>query len=279
MNVAIESNRVTLAVDGADVDARYLAGGEGPPLILLHGIGLDAATVSWRHAMPVLAEDHTVYALDLPGHGASDKPRRTYTTEYYVDTLSAFIDELEIEGAGLVGISMGGAVALGHALDGGDPEGLVLVDSYGLGQDAYWRSGASVALRMPFADSMLWGSVGSRMAVRSSLRGLAGRSLPDELVDDVHDAVSPATMRAMRSWQRHEFQADGLRTDYTERLPSLETETLLIHGRDDPLLPVSWSERANSQLPDSELAVIEGCGHWPPRERPEQFNRAVGEFW
>jgi pimeloyl-ACP methyl ester carboxylesterase len=279
MNVAIESNRVTLPVDGEAVDVRYLAGGDGPPLVLLHGIGLDAATVSWRHAMPVLAQNQTVYALDLPGHGASDKPQRTYTTEYYVETLAAFLDELGLAGAGLVGISMGGAVALGHALDGGDPEGLVLVDSYGLGQDAYWRSGASVALRVPFADSMLWGSVGSRMAVRSSLRGLAGRSLPDELVDDVHDAVSPATMRAMRSWQRHEFQADGLRTDYTERLPSLETETLLIHGRDDPLLPVSWSERANSQLPDSELAVIEGCGHWPPRERPEQFNRAVGEFW
>ena len=278
MNVAIESNRVTLPVDGEAVDVRYLAGGEGPPLILLHGIGLDAATVSWRHAMPVLAEDHTVYALDLPGHGASDKPRRTYTTEYYVDTLSAFIDELEIGGAGLVGISMGGAVALGHALDGGDPEGLVLVDSYGLGQDAYWRSGASVALRVPFADSVLWGSVGSRMAVRSSLRGLAGRSLPDELVDDVHDAVSPATMRTMRSWQRHEFQADGLRTDYTERLSDLTTDTLLIHGRDDPLLPVSWSERASGRLPDSELAVIKKCGHWPPRERPAQFNRAVGEF-
>lgn len=278
MDEQIESRRVSVPVDGEETGLRYLTGGSGPPLVFLHGIGLDAATVSWRYALPALAEDYTVYALDLPGHGASAKPRRTYTTDYYVETLSAFVDELGIEAASVVGISMGGSVALGHALDGGDPEKLVLVDSYGLGADAYWRHSASVALRVPFADSMLFGTMGSRAAVRTSLRTMAGTELPDDLVDDVHEVVTPETMRTLRSWQRHEFQADGLRTDFSDRLADLDVPTLLVHGTDDPLLPVSWSERASQRLPNGQLHSVEGCGHWPPRERPAQFNRAVTAF-
>lgn len=278
MKEAIQSNQVTLSVDDDDVDVRYLTAGEGPPLVLLHGIGLDAAAVSWRYTLPALAEKRTVYALDFPGHGESAKPRRTYTTDYYIETLSAFLDELGIAGAEMAGVSMGGAVALGHALDGGDPERLVLSGSYGLGNDAYWRSSASVALRVPFADTMLWGGMGSRSAVRTSLRSMVGARPPDDLVEDVHEWLSPATMRTMRSWQRHEFQADGLRTDYSSRLHDLDVPTLLFHGTEDPLFPVSWSERASERLPNSQLESIEACGHWVPREQPEKFNQAVAAF-
>lgn len=274
----IDSSRVSLPVDGEDVDVRYCHGGDGPPLVFLHGIGLDAAGVSWRHALPSLAEDFSVYALDLPGHGESDGSRRTYTTEYYVDTLAAFLDAEDIGGAGLVGISMGGAVALGHALDGGSPEQLVLVDSYGLGADAYWRQAASAALRIPFANNFLWGSVSSRAGVRTNLQGLLGTTVPEELVDDVHDAVTSRSMHALRSWQRHEFRHDGLRTDYRARLPDLTTSTLLVHGANDPLFPVSWSRDASTRLGDAELQVFENCGHWVPRERPEQFNQVVRNF-
>ena len=274
----IDSSRVTLSVDGDESDVHYRHGGEGPPLVFLHGIGLDAASVSWRHALPSLAEDFSVYALDLPGHGQSGGTRGTYTTEHYVDVLAAFLDAEDVRGAGLVGISMGGAVALGHALDGGSPERLVLVDSYGLGADAYWRQAASAALRIPFASSFLWGSVSSRAGVRANLQGLLGAAVPEELVDDVHAAVTSRSMRALRSWQRHEFRHDGLRTDYRSRLADLSTPTLLVHGENDPLFPESWSREASTRLRDGELQVFEECGHWVPRERPERFNRTVRNF-
>ncbi|SFR86629.1 Pimeloyl-ACP methyl ester carboxylesterase [Halomicrobium zhouii] len=274
----ISSSRASLAVDGDDVDVRYLHGGDGPPLVFLHGIGLDAAAVSWRHALPALAGEFSVYALDLPGHGESDGPDRTYTTDYYVDVLGSFLEAMGIRGAGLVGISMGGAVALGHALDGGSPERLVLVDSYGLGADAYWRQAASAALRIPFASSFLWGSVSSRAGVRTNLQGLLGSSVPEELVDDVHGAVSGRSMDALRSWQRHEFRPDGLRTDYRSRLGDLSTPTLLVHGEHDPLFPVSWSREASERLSAGELRVFDRCGHWVPRECPEAFNGLVRDF-
>ncbi len=271
----IDSERTTLTVDGDDVGIRCLTGGEGPPLVFLHGIGIDAATVAWRHALPALATEYSVYAPDLPGHGESDKPRRTYTTDYFVEALDAFLADRGLEGAGLVGLSMGGAVALGHALDGGDPERLVLVDSYGLGEDAHWRSPAGALVRSPFGGGLLWGSVSTRAGVRTCLAGLAGDGVPESLVEDVRGAVSRASVRTLRSWQRHEFRARGLRTDYSDRLRALDVPTTLVHGERDPLFPVSWSRRAAERLSSAELRVFEGCGHWPPRERPSAFVRAV----
>ena len=274
----IDSSRISLSVDGDDVDVHYRHGGDGPPMVFLHGIGLDAAGVSWRHALPALAEDFSVYALDLPGHGESDSIRGTYTTEHYVDTLAAFLDAEDIRGASLVGISMGGAVALGHALDGGSPEKLVLADSYGLGADAYWRQAAGAGLRIPFANNLMWGTVASRAGVRTHLQGLVGSSVPEELVDDVHGAVSSKSMRALRSWQRHEFRHDGLRTDYRSQLADLRTPTLLVHGARDPLFPVAWSREASTRLAAGRVEVFDDCGHWVPRECPKRFNRTVRNF-
>ena len=126
MSSEIASAHVDLTVDGEDVTLHYRTGGSGPPLVFLHGIGLDAATVSWRHALPALAEERTVYAPDLPGHGDSDKPDRAYTTGYYLSVVEAFLDAVDVTEPAIAGLSMGGALALGHALDGGSVERLVL---------------------------------------------------------------------------------------------------------------------------------------------------------
>ena len=279
MNSTITSEYVGLTVDGDDVDLHYRTGGSGPPLVLLHGIGLDAATVSWRHALPALADERTVYAPDLPGHGESDKPDRAYTTAYYLAVIEAFLDELDVEEPALGGLSMGGALALGHALNGGSVERLVLVGSYGLGADAYWRTAASGVLQTPLVGNMLWQGVsGSKPAIRTGLRGMAATEPSQELVDDVDAAVDYRTVRAMRRWQRSEFRRSGFLTDYSDQLSQVGVPTLLIHGTEDPLLPQSWSERAAATLADSQLELVENCGHCPPRERPEWFNRVVQTF-
>jgi len=279
MNSEITSEYVDLTVDGDGVDLHYRTGGSGPPLVLLHGIGLDAATVSWRHALPELAGDRTVYAPDLPGHGESDKPDRAYTTAYYLAVIRAFLDELDIGEPAIAGLSMGGALALGHALDGGPVERLVLVDSYGLGADAYWRTAASGVLQTPFVGNMLWQGVSSsKPAIRTGLRSMGATEPPQELVDDVDSVVDYRTVRTMRRWQRSEFQRSGFRTDYSDRLGELSVPSLLIHGTEDPLLPKSWSERAAAAIEDSQLELVENCGHCPPREHPEWFNRTIRAF-
>ncbi|GGO03233.1 MULTISPECIES: alpha/beta fold hydrolase [Haloarcula] len=279
MTAEITSERLDLTVDGDDIDLHYRTGGEGPPMVFLHGIGLDAATVSWRHALPELAEERTVYAPDLPGHGESDKPDRAYTTAYYLETVEAFIDALDIDAPAMAGLSMGGALALGHALGGGDVERLALVDSYGLGADAYWRTAASGVLQTPVLGNMLWQGVSaSKPAIRTGLRSMGATEPPQDLVDDVDSVVDRRTVRAMRRWQRSEFRRNGFRTDYSDRLEEVSAPTLLVHGEADPLLPQSWSKRAAATLADSELEIVENCGHCPPRERPERFNRVLRSF-
>lgn len=277
----VQSHRTGLTVSGTDVSVRYLEAGSGPSVVLLHGIGLDSATVSWRYTVSDLAEDHRVYAPDFPGHGESDKPDVGYTMEYYRDVLAAFLRQEGLEDASLVGISMGGGIALGHAIESGmRPDRLALVDSYGLGGDAYWRPWASVALRSPMAGGLFKGVGSSRAAVAGVLRGLVGGTdLDPEFVEDVYEAVQDDRVgRALRRWQRSEFGFTGLKTDYSDRLDELDVPTLFAHGAEDPLLPASWSVRASEAMPNADLRLFEDTGHWPPRERPREFSRAIDGF-
>ena len=274
----VQHGRVTVGSGRDEVELAYRTAGDGPPLVCVHGIGLDAAAVGWRDAPTALADEFTVYALDLPNHGASEDTSAVRTTAEYVEVFGRFVDALDLTGATLAGLSMGGAVVLGHALNGGDPERLVLVDSYGLGADAPWRTAGAMAVRLPFADGVLSQAFSSRAGVRSALSQLVGDGLPDELVEDVLASVDSSSLRAMRRWQRHEFRHDGLRTDYRDRLGELTMPTLLIHGERDPLVPLSWSVEASGEIPESELLRLPGVGHWPPRERTETVMDAIGSF-
>jgi pimeloyl-ACP methyl ester carboxylesterase len=281
MTPAPESKSVSVSPEtgGDETNVRYLEAGEGPPVVLLHGVGLDAAAISWKHAIPELAENHRVIAPDLPGHGESDKPQRRYTTDYYIDVLDELVAELALDTPQLAGISMGGGIALGYALEN-EVERLALVDSYGLGSDAPWRPAAAMALRIPVVDRMVWESMGvNEGTVRDTLRGYMTQA-SEEFVAEIHEILQEDDCgRTLRSWQRSEFQAFGFRTCYLEDLAELSTPTLLIHGADDTLLPASWSRRADDRLPESELHVFEDCGHWPPRERPATFNDRLTTFF
>lgn len=277
----VESRRVTVEIDGEEsVGIRYLTAGEsdGPPVLLLHGIGLDAASISWKYALPSLAHEHRVLALDFPGHGESDE-FEPYTTEHYINILRGFLDALGVEQVQLVGISMGGAVALGYALDNQHTvERLVLVDSYGLGRDAPWRPSGSALVRTPGFDGLLGAGFALNPAIVAASLAEVVVNTPEGFVTEVQRAVGPPAARALGHWQRDEFRSCGLRTCYLDRLYGLEVPTLLIHGRADPIFPITWSKRATERIPECTFAPFEECGHWPPREYPEKFNRVVSRF-
>lgn len=264
-----------------ELSVHYLVAGEGSPLLLLHGLGVDAAGISWRHAIPELAKYHRVYALDLPGHGQSEKPRIRYTTNLYREAVAAFVDELDIGDHAIAGISMGGSVALGHALDNpGAVEKLGLVASYGLGADAPWRARLHRITRIPFLGRLHYRRLSrSRRAVRQHLQKHTIK-VPDGLVSDVYANVQDRAIAwTATSWQRSETGSSGLKTSYVDRLDEVEPETLIVHGIDDPLIPLSWAETASEAIPNSQLEILDTCGHWVPRERPERFNRIVTRFF
>jgi pimeloyl-ACP methyl ester carboxylesterase len=95
-----------LEIDGLRIHC-FVAGESGSPVILLHGGGLDSATISWRASIGSLSAHQRVFAPDLPGYGQSDKPAVEYTLDYYVNFLAHFMDALHLDKASLIGLSLG----------------------------------------------------------------------------------------------------------------------------------------------------------------------------
>lgn len=103
--------------------------------------------------------------------------------------------------------------------------------------------------------------------------------MTEDLVGEVRaELTRPRAGRAFVSFLRNEVGWRAARTDFSGDLAGLEVPTLLIHGDGDPLAALGATLRAHRLVPRSELAVFEGCGHWPPRERPGEFVRAVEGF-
>ncbi|GAA0198004.1 alpha/beta fold hydrolase [Haladaptatus pallidirubidus] len=276
------SNVDSKFADCDGVQVHYLSSGnpENPPVVLLHGGGLDSAGLSWKHAIPALTDDFRVIAPDLPGYGRSDDPDATVSMEYYVAVLEQFLDALSLDTTALVGISMGGGVALGFALENQDRVSrLVLVDSYGLGGEIPGGPLSYVFTRLGgtgFAFSLL---ARSRWMTALALRSVVSGKPDDELVSEAFAEVRRHGGTAWEGFQRSEVEPSGLRTNYVGRLPDLTVPTLLIHGERDPIVPVSWAVRAGSLIPDAEVRIVPTCGHMPPREKPDEFQKIVQAFF
>jgi pimeloyl-ACP methyl ester carboxylesterase len=275
MNLA--SRRI--AVRGIGIHC-LVAGKDGSFVLLLHGGGMDSASLSWGPVIGPLAAEHCVYAPDWPGYGDSDRPRISYTMSWYVAFLRDLLDVLAIERATLVGVSMGGGIALGFALAWpARVSKLVLVDSYGLQPRAPMHGLGYVLSRLAPLSAASWSLVArSRSMVRSSLAGLFhdAAAISEELLDEVcAEARKPEAGRAFRSFQRSEVQWGALRTVYMDRLREMRTPTLIIHGAEDRLVPACYAREAHRLVKNSQMELMPACGHWPQREAPDAFNRIL----
>ena len=263
--------------------ATYLLSEQGaaPPVVLLHGGGLDCATLSWRDLFPALAPDRTVVALNWPGYGGSDAFGRPYSIADLGAWLLTFLDALQIERAALVGVSMGGGTALWTALH--HPERvarIVPVASYGLAAHAPYQLLSYLAARLPLNRLSYAVMRRSRWALRHALESLFANpgKVTEAIVSEVQGVLDgTARPRAFSDFQKGELTPEGLRTVLTPRLGEVDQPTLLIHGRADRLVPLAEVERAATAMPHARLEVME-AGHWPMRECPDAFNRLVTGF-
>ena len=262
--------------------------------MLLHGGGLDSAELSWELLIPELAKKARVIALDWPGYGQSDKPnvlsggRSSINIDYYLSFFPKFLNTLGIIKSDLVGVSMGGAIGLGFALDHPQRVGrLVLVDSYGLQRKAPFHQLSYLFVQIPGMRALTYWSLRNRSLVRYSFRRSISEKMilkrPDSVTEDLVDKVYqqlliPGGTKAFSDFQNADLTWKGLKTNFLNRLPQLKAKTLVIHGSKDTLVALSASREAHQLIPDSQMVVMEGCGHWPQRDHPEEFNRLVGQF-
>src|SRR5205814_2794953 len=260
---AIPTTGKFVTVFGARI--HYVDVGAGPTVILLHGLADDVGV--WGSVVPALAAKHRVIALDQVGFGRSDKPLLNYRVSTFVDFLDGFLNELKIERASLVGNSLGGWVAASFAL--AHPQRvdrLVLCDAAGY---------AAVSKTMdPRALSAL------RLASREDIRYLGALTFHDKRFYQDIDAIFKQRVTAGDSYTVGQFLDSMVRGDdvLDNRLPMINRPTLVIWGRDDKLIPLSFGERFHKEIANSRLQIIDNCGHLPQLECPTEFSAAVLQF-
>ena len=252
-----------------------------PTLLLLHGGGADSALISWRVTLRAFP-GRRVVAPDLPGYGATRRFRGRYTIDALAAWIADFAGELDLAPGAVAGVSMGGAAAIGYALLA--PErvrALVPVAAFGLGGPAPLRRTLYLASRLPLTPAFYGAVSVSDRAVRRAMRNVWADL--DRMPPDIAPAVKRAARVQLRTgsflaFMRGETAWAGFRTDLSERLPEIGCPTLFVHGTSDALIPARASERAAALVPGARLALIEGAGHLPMRERPEAFHDALRGF-
>jgi pimeloyl-ACP methyl ester carboxylesterase len=278
--MGLEQRTVTLP-EGARIVFRTGGPEGGRPVVLLHGGGTDNGMLSWRDTIPALVgAGLRVYVPDMPGYGDSPPDVRPSTMKNLIGYLGGLMDAWQLDRAALVGVSMGGAIAIGYTLwQPARVERLVLIGTYGIQDRAPFHRLSYLYLRVPWLTRLSWALMRrSRALARYSLAQIVRnpRSRTEALVDEVLEALQdPNAQRAFGTFQRDEIRWHGVKTNYVPRLSAIDVPVLLIHGSHDIGVTVRDAERAMAHLRNGRLEVIEGAGHWTQRDDPERVNRLL----
>jgi pimeloyl-ACP methyl ester carboxylesterase len=259
-------------------------------VLLLHGGGVDNATLSWGGVAPRLADaGYRVIAPDHPGYGQSPAAPWPATQQRLVSYVGEFADALGLGRYTIGGLSLGGGMAIGHSLNRPDQvTGVMLLGSYGLmprlsdGPLSLPRHVLTWAmLRTGMLTAAARGMARNRAALNWSMATLVRdrEQRTPELLDDVWAAAeSGHGFDAFAQWQRDQVQWNRLTTDYRDQLPNLRSPVLVVHGARDSGVPVVRGRDAAVLIPDAELKVIAGAGHWVQRDNPEAVTDVMLEF-
>ena len=253
-------------IDGLQVAYERL--GEGPPLVLLHGILQDSR--SWRRQLAQLSDELTVIAWDAPGTGQSSDPPGAFGMADYAHCLSALLDALEVSQAHVLGLSWGGVLA--QELYRHHPvrvTSLILADTY-----AGWRGSLPQAVCAERLQACLRESeMKPSQFVPGWLPGLLTEAAPPELAAELASMMSDFHPTGYR------LMAHALASaDERDLLPRIRVPTLLIWGEADRRSPLSVAEQFRAEIPGARMTVIPGAGHVSNVEQAERFNAEVRNF-
>jgi pimeloyl-ACP methyl ester carboxylesterase len=256
------------------IKTNYLEDGKGTPVVFVHGSGPGVtAYANWRLVMPGLAPHYRTLAPDMVGFGYTDRPAGvTYNVQTWADQTIGFMDALDIQTASVVGNSFGGGIALRMATQ--HPERidkLVLMGSMGVS--------------FPITDGLdrVWGyqpSVENMKAMLGIFAYSPELQNDDELARVRYEAsIQPGFQEAFSSMFPAPRQSSvEAMTTPDEELRKIDKETLIVHGRDDKVIPLENSYRLLQLIDRSQLHVFGHCGHWVQIEQAAPFVRLVDDF-
>ncbi|NMH96859.1 alpha/beta fold hydrolase [Pseudonocardia acidicola] len=272
-SVTAADPEIGLTIEAAGIRTNYHDHGAGEPVLLVHGSGPGvSAWANWRGVLPQLATDRRVVAPDIVGFGYTERPAGfVFSQRAWVDHLVGLLDALELHTVSVVGNSFGGALALWLADRHPDRVArLVLMGSAGTrfdltsGLDAVWGYQPSVEnmaqlLELFAYDRSLLGPDLAQLRYEASVR-------PG--VHESYSAMFPAPRQAG-------IDALALSDDALRALPH---DTLIVHGREDKVIPLSSSLRLSELIARSQLHVFGQCGHWTQIEKCAEFVHLLRGF-
>jgi pimeloyl-ACP methyl ester carboxylesterase len=275
--VTIDGGKI-LSVPGGDVQVFEEGSGTGAPIVLIHCYSCSLHW--WDRLAPILAEDHPVVRIDLLGHGGSQKPSSGYSMEEQAGLVAAALDQLDVQGAVVVGHSMGFDVSVALASRASQlVDRLVNIDEGPSSDDCslpflakvgYWpvvgealrRVSPAFAVKDAYSDAF---APGFDLA--------DGFPNPDQVVDD-YDAMTYTSFK----------DSAKLAGDYEDeatldtRLRQIPVPLLSIFGTEDQLCDPEPSQEAYGALPGARTELIKGAGHSPNVEKPEETARLIESF-
>ena len=268
-----DNPEIARSVQAAGITTNYHDVGEGFPALFIHGSGPGvSAWANWRLVMPALSERLRLIAPDMAGFGFSERPAGIqYDLDTWVAQAIGLLDALGLEQADVVGNSFGGALALAMAIR--HPQRvrrLVLMGSVGVpfditeGLDAVWGYTPSFENMRRIMDYFAW----DRSLVNDELAELRYRASIRPGFQESFGAMFPAPRQR---W------VDAL-ASREEDIRALPHETLIVHGRDDRVIPLLTSLTLAEWIDRSQLHVYGRCGHWTQIEHAARFAKLVGDF-
>jgi pimeloyl-ACP methyl ester carboxylesterase len=248
-----------------ELKTEFLHGGKGAPLLYLHGL---SRPLGWDTDHIGLALHRAVYAPVLPGWKAGRLPTQITSVQDYARLMLAFMDAQRIEKTGIVGHSLGGWIALHMAaLAPGRIERLVLIDSMGL--DVTESPATNISA---LDDTALYNASFASRGVLVAAGDFGGVPL------DLHGG---ALFKHILNGQRNLIALTGGKCgdrSLTLCLRDIAAETLIVWGDADLLTPVHHAKIFASNIRRSSLAIIEGAGHFPQKEKPQTFLQVICNF-
>ncbi|TCP07096.1 MULTISPECIES: alpha/beta fold hydrolase [Caldimonas] len=244
-----------------------------PPVLFIHGSGPGvSAWANWRLAIPVLAKERRVLAPDMVGFGYTERPAGiAYTMDTWVQQALDLLDALDLPQADVVGNSFGGGLSLALAIRAPHRvRRLVLMGSVGVsfpitpGLDAVWGYQPSVENMKRIMDVFAY----NRDLLTDELAEMRYRASIRPGVQESYAAMFPAPRQR---W------VDAMASRESD-IRALPHETLILHGREDQVIPLQTSLTLSSWIPRSQLHVFGHCGHWTQIEHAARFTQLVSNF-
>jgi 2-hydroxymuconate-semialdehyde hydrolase len=256
------------------IETNYHDQGQGPAVLFIHGSGPGvSAWANWRLTIPALSKSYRVIAPDMVGFGFSDRPKGVeYRKDVWIAQAIGLLDALKIDKAHVVGNSFGGAIALAMAIRYPERvDRLVMMGSAGVpfpvtpGLDAVWGYEPSFEAMRKLLDIFAY----DRSLVNDELAELRYRASIRPGLQESFAAMFPAPRQR---W------VDALASQEAD-IHAVPHETLIVHGRDDKVIPLTNSLTLLKWIERSQLHVFGRCGHWVQIEHAARFAGLLDEFF